>query len=147
MPRHDFGYRLAQLGAAGVALGGAFDALVPRLLPAHEAFLGVAPGRAPRAAAALVVLLLHTLGTALIAVGVGALALLGAWRRTGDRRLAGVAVGMVLLAEGANAWAIARVGSRLFLGPLILALLVAGGAATARPAGRRSADGPRHGAS
>ena len=147
MRQPDLGYRLAQLGAAGVALGGAFDALVPRLLPAHEAFLGVAPGRAPRATVALVLLLLHTLGIALIAVGVGALALLSAWRRTGDRRLAGAAAGMVLLAEGPNAWAIARVGSRLFLGPTVLALLVVGGVAAARLAERRSTDGPRNVAS
>jgi hypothetical protein len=128
------GYRIAQLGAAGAALGGTFDLLVPRLLPAHEAFLGVAPGGAPAATTALVLLLLHTLGAALVAVGLAALALLAAWRRTGLRPLAWAAAGLVVLAEGSNALAIARVGSPLFAGPLAFAALVAGGVALARPA-------------
>jgi hypothetical protein len=127
------GYRLAQLGAAGAALGGTFDLLVSRPLPAHEAFLGVAPGGTPAATAALVVLLLHTLGAALVAVGLAALALLAAWRRTGLRPLAWAAAGIVVLAEGSNALAIARVGSPLFAGPLAFAALVAGGVALARP--------------
>ena len=37
-----FGYRLAQVGAAGAALGGLGDSFVPALLPHHEAYLGVA---------------------------------------------------------------------------------------------------------
>ena len=125
------GYRLAQLGAAGAALGGLVDALVPTLLPHHETHLGVAPNGATPATASLVLLLLHTLGVALIAVGVGALALLAEWRRGGARSSAIVAAGIVLLAEGMNAWAIRRVGSPLYLGPLACALLVAVGVAMA----------------
>ena len=121
------GYRLAQLGALVTALGGAFDALVPKLLPHHEAYLGVAPGSATAATSALVLLLLHTLGIALAAVGIGALALLAAWRRGGARSSAIAAAGMVLLAEGMNAWAIGRVGSPLLIGPLVCVVLVAGG--------------------
>lgn len=129
------GYRLAQLGAAGVTLGGLVDALVPTLLPHHEAYLGVPSDGVTPATASLVLLLLHTLGVALIAVGVGALALLAEWRRSGTRSSAIIAAGIVLLAEGMNAWAIRRAGSPLYLGPLACALLVAGGVTMA--VGRR----------
>lgn len=129
-------YRVAQCGAALVVLGGTGDLLLPRLLPAHERYLGVAPGAAPAATSALVLLVLHALGVALAAVGLAALALLAAWRRTGDRRALWAAAGAVALAEGYNAWGIARVGSLLFVGPLLGAALVLGGAA-------RLARGPR----
>jgi hypothetical protein len=122
-------YRLAQLGASLAALGGAFDALVPKLLPHHEAYLGVSAGGAPAATSSLLLLLLHTLGVSLVAVGVGALALLADWRRSGARSSALTAAGMVVLAEGMNAWAIRRVGSPLFIGPLVCMVLVAGGVA------------------
>jgi hypothetical protein len=58
MPRYasGIGYRLAQIGAVGAALGGIVDVFVPRLLPHHEAFLGFAPGAAPPATGALVLL-------------------------------------------------------------------------------------------
>ena len=125
------GYRLAQLGAAGAALGGLVDAFVPRLLPHHEVFLGVAPSQATPATAMLVLLLLHTLGVALVAVGVGALALLAAWRQSGIRWTAVTAAVVVVLAEGMNAWAIRRVGSPLFIGPLVCAMLVVVGVALA----------------
>ena len=123
------GYRLAQVGALGTALGGAFDALLPNLLPHHEAYLGVHAGGATAPTASLVLLLLHTLGVALVAVGAGALALLADWHRGGARSSALVAGGMVVIAEGMNAWAIHRVGSPLFLGPLVCAVLVVGGVA------------------
>ncbi len=138
------GYRVAQLGAAGAALGGAFDVFVPRLLPHHEAFLGIAPGQASPATTALVLLLLHTLGVALIAVGLGALALLAAWRRTGLGWAALMAAGAVLFAEGANAWAIRRVGSPLFVGPLTCAMFVVVGVTIAlRGGGFTAAVSPR----
>src|SRR5690348_8776001 len=121
------GYRVAQLGALATALGGSFDALVPKLLRHHEVYLGVAPDGATPATSSLVLLLLHTLGVALVAIGVGALALLADWRRSGSRASAVAAVGMVALAEGMNAWAISRVGSPLFVGPLVcIALVVVG---------------------
>lgn len=129
------GYRLAQLGAVGAAVGGLVDALVPTLLPHHELYLGIPPGGATPATASLVLLLLHTLGVALIAAGLGALALLAEWRRGGARSSAIVAAGIVFLAEGMNAWAIRRVGSPLYLGPLACALLVVVGVAMA--VGRR----------
>lgn len=135
----EIGYRIAQLGAAGAALGGALDVFVPRLLPHHEAFLGIAPGQAPPATTALVLLLLHTLGVALLAVGLGALALLAAWRRTGLGWAAQVAAGAVVLAEGTNAWAIGRVGSPLFVGPLACAMLVVVGIAIAHRGGASTA--------
>jgi hypothetical protein len=125
------GYRLAQLGAAGAALGGLVDAFVPRLLPHHELFLGVAPSHATPATATLVLLLLHTLGVALVAMGVGALALLAAWRQSGIRWTALTAAVVVLLAEGMNAWAIRQVGSPLFIGPLVCVMLVVVGVALA----------------
>ncbi|HSJ62419.1 MAG TPA: aminopeptidase [Gemmatimonadaceae bacterium] len=138
------GYRLAQLGAAAAVIGGAFDLFVPRLLSHHETFLAVAPRAAPAPTAALVLLLLHTLGAALVAVGLGALALLAASRRSGLRWPALAAAGTVLLAEGMNAWAIRRVGSPLYVGPLLSALLVMVGVSMMTAAGRRrSAGGPQ----
>lgn len=122
--RAEVGYRLAQLGACGAALGGLVDSFVPRLLPHHESYLGVAPAEAPAATSALVLLLLHTLGAALVAMGIGALALLADWRRSGTRVSALTAAAIVALAEAMNAWAIWRVGSVLFVGPLACALLV-----------------------
>ena len=119
------------MSAAAAALGGVVDAFVPRLLPHHEAFLGVASGQASPATAALLLLLLHTLGVALIAVGAGALALLAVWRGGGPRWAAMIAAVVVLVAEGMNAWAIARVGSPLYLGPLGCAVLVVAGVAIA----------------
>jgi hypothetical protein len=124
------GYRLAQLGAAAAALGGLVDALVPRLLPHHEEFMGIAAGQAPPATAALVLLLLHALGVALLATGLGALALLAAWRAGGSRMTALSAAVIVVLAEGMNAWAIGRVGSPLFIGPLVCVILLIVGVAS-----------------
>ncbi|MEO6524996.1 MAG: hypothetical protein ABIP93_00060 [Gemmatimonadaceae bacterium] len=123
------GYRLAQVGAAAAALGGLVDALVPRLLPHHEAFLGVAAGAAPPATVTLVLLLLHTLGIALLAMGLGALALLAAWRAGAARWAALSSVLVVVLAEGMNAWAIGKVGSPIFIGPLVCVILVVVGVA------------------
>ena len=102
---------------------------MPTLLRHHEVYLGVPPDGAAPATSSLVLLLLHTLGVALVAVGIGALALLADWRRSGARARALAAAGMVVLAEGMNAWAIRRVGSPLFLGPLVCLVLVAGGVA------------------
>ena len=124
------GYRLAQLGAVAAALGGLVDALVPKLLPHHEAFMGVASGESPEATAALVLLLLHTLGVALLATGIGALALLAAWRGGGSRTTAVSAAVIVVLAEGMNAWAIGQVGSPLFLGPIVCVILLIVGVAS-----------------
>ncbi len=121
------GYYLAVVGAVGVMVGGIFDQLVPRLLPSHEAFLGVAPGAASPQVSAMVLLLLHTLGASLTALGLTVLALLVAWRRTGIRWMALAAAAATLLAEGVNAYGIFRVGSQLFWGPLaIMALVIAG---------------------
>jgi hypothetical protein len=132
MPRRSIGigYRLAQLGAAAAALGGLVDALVPKLLPHHEAYMGVAAAQAPPATAALVLLLLHTLGVALIATGIGALALLAAWRAGAPRWSALAAAIMVVLAEGMNAWAIGQVGSQLFIGPIVCVILLIVGVAS-----------------
>ena len=124
------GYRLAQLGAAAAALGGLVDALVPKLLPHHETFMGVAAGQAPPATAALILLLLHTLGIALLATGLGALALLSAWRGGASRWSALGAAIIVVLAEGMNAWAIGQVGSRLFIGPIVCVILLIVGVAS-----------------
>jgi hypothetical protein len=124
------GYRLAQLGAAAAALGGLVDALVPRLLPHHETFLGVAAGQAPAATSALLLLLLHTLGVALLAMGLGSLALLAAWRGGASRWAAMSAALVVVLAEGMNAWAIAQVGSPIFIGPIICVILLVIGVAS-----------------
>jgi hypothetical protein len=124
------GYRLAQLGAAAAALGGLVDALVPRLLPHHETFLGVAAGQAPAATSALLLLLLHTLGVALLATGLGSLALLAAWRGGASRWAAMSAALVVVLAEGMNAWAIAQVGSPIFIGPIICVILLVIGVAS-----------------
>lgn len=124
------GYRLAQLGAVAATLGGVVDALVPKLLPHHEAYLGVAAGQAPPATTALVLLLLHTLGVALAATGIGALALLAAWRGGASRWSALTAATVVVLAEGMNAWAIGQVGSQLFIGPIVCVILLIVGVAS-----------------
>ena len=50
--------------------------------------------------------------------------------------------GTVLIAEGANAWAIRRVGSPLYLGPLVCALLVATGVSIAAAGGKHGAGSP-----
>ncbi len=117
-------YRVAQLGAFGVMLAGLFDLAVPRLMPHHEAFLQVAAGGAPEPTAALVLLMLHMLGVALAGVGVAGLALLSAWRRTGDRTSALAAAVIVGVVATTHAWAVHTAGSVLFLGPLASALFV-----------------------
>jgi hypothetical protein len=139
----NIGYRLAQIGALAAALGGLVDTLVPKLLPHHEAYLGVPPGGATLATSSLLLLLLHTLGAALIAVGIGTLALLAEWRRGGASSSGLVAAGIFLVAEGMNAWAIWRVGSLLFVGPLVCVLLVVGGVALARSHEGNTARGGR----
>jgi hypothetical protein len=115
--------RLRQLLAGGAALGGAFDAVSVRaLLPHHERALGVLPGAAPPATAALVLLVLHVLGVVLMAVGLAAWLLATAWERTGDRRWRWGAAIVLLLAELPNAGAIARLGSAFAIGPAVIAL-------------------------
>lgn len=125
------GYRLAQLAAVGSILGGAFDLSIRDLMPHHEAFLGVEAGTAPPATGALVLLVLNTLGVALVAVGGMALALLSAWRRDDLRWAAWAAALGIAVAQGMNAWAISRVGSLFFLGPMLFPLLAVGGVAWA----------------
>lgn len=125
------GYRLAQLAAVGSILGGAFDLSIRELMPHHEAFLGVEAGTAPPATGALVLLVLNTLGVALVAVGGLALALLSAWRRHDLRWAAWAAALGIAIAQGMNAWAISRVGSLFFLGPMLFPLLAVGGVAWA----------------
>lgn len=122
-PSPGLGYRLAQLAAVGTILGGLFDALVPRLLPHHEAWLGIEPGTAPPAVEELVLLILGTLGMVLVAAGGMALVLLAVWRRHGIPWAAWGAAGGITLAEGVNAWALSRLGSLFFLGPVLFPFL------------------------
>jgi hypothetical protein len=118
------GYRLAQFGALGVALGGVFDLFVPRLLPHHYAFMGATVGEVPDQTAALILLMLHVLGVALAGVGVAGLALLSVWRRTGDRAAAIAAAVTVGGVAAANAYGVYAVGAILFIGPLLCACFV-----------------------
>jgi hypothetical protein len=112
------GLVLAQLGAVLIALGGLGDQAVQKLMPSHEAFLGVAPGAAPRAVEQLFLAVLHALGTSLMAVGLGAFALVRVMARTGQRWLGAVVATMVLLSDGVNAYQIHRTGSAVFIAPL-----------------------------
>ncbi len=118
------GFRLAQLGALGVALGGVFDLFVPRLLSHHYAFMGVLAGEVPEQTTALVLLMLHVLGVALAGVGVAGLALLAVWRRTGERVAAIAAAATVGIVSAANAYGIYTVGAMIFIGPALCALFV-----------------------
>lgn len=133
------GYRLAQLAAMGSIVGGIFDLSIRELMPHHEAFLGVEAGAAPQATGALVLLVLNTLGIALVAVGGMALTLLSAWRRHDLRWAAWAAALGIAVAQGMNAWAISRVGSLFFLGPMLFPLLALGGVGWAL----RDGDAPR----
>jgi tricorn protease len=121
------GYRLAQLAAVGSILGGAFDLSIRGLMPHHEAFLGVPAGGAPEATGALVVLVLNTLGVALVAVGGMALALLVVWRRHDIAWAAWAAAAGIALAQGMNAWAISRFDTPFIVGPLLFPFLALGG--------------------
>lgn len=142
-PRPGTGYRLAQLAAVGSIIGGVFDLSIGELMPHHEAFLGVAAGGAPPATGALVLLVLNTLGVALATVGALALALLAAWRRHDLRWAAWAAAVGITVAQGMNAWAISRVGSLFFLGPLLFPLLAVGGVAWALRGASRAGSGRR----
>jgi len=121
------GYHLAQLAAVGSILGGAFDLSIRGLMPHHEAFLGVPAGGAPEATGALVVLVLNTLGVALVAVGGMALALLAVWRRHDVAWAAWAAAAGIALAQGMNAWAISRFDTPFIVGPLLFPFLALGG--------------------
>jgi tRNA-Thr(GGU) m(6)t(6)A37 methyltransferase TsaA len=140
------GYRVALAGAGVAVLGGIADVLVPRLLPHHEQFLGVGPGTAPPATARLVLLLLHALGAALTALGVATLALLVLWRRSASRATGWAAAGVFALGEAANAAAIYRAGSALFVGPLACVAAVILGVAVGEHARRREVPGTADGA-
>ena len=122
---------LARFAALGMILGGLFDLTIRSLLPHHEAFLGVDPGTAPAATAALVLLILNTLGVALAAVGALAFTLFEVWRRQGLAWAGWVAALGITVASGLNALAISRVGSLFFLGPALFALLAPLGVAMA----------------
>jgi hypothetical protein len=140
------GYRVALAGAGVAVLGGIADVLVPRLLPHHEQLLRVAPGAAPPATTQLVLLLLHALGAALVALGLATLALLVLWRRSASRWTGWAAVGALALGEGANAAAIYRAGSALFVGPLVCVTAVILGVALGEHARRSAVPGTAEGA-
>jgi len=127
--RPGIGYRMVQLAAVGTILGGAFDLSIRGLLPHHEAFLGIAAGSAPPATEALLLLMLNTLGVALMAVGGMALTLLAVWRLHGMPWAAWAAAAGLALAGGMNAWAISRVGSLFVVGPFLFPFLALGGVA------------------
>ena len=133
------GYHIALAGALLASAGGVFDALVPGLLPHHERFLGVAPGAAPAETARLVLLLLHALGAALAALGAACVALLVAWNRGVQAWMGWAAVAALAVGEGVNAAAIARVGSLLYLGPVVCVLAVFAGVAMGERARRGAA--------
>jgi hypothetical protein len=122
-----FGLIAAQCGAVLIGLGGLGDQAVQKLMPAHEAFLGVAPGTAPAAVEQLFLAVLHALGFSLIAVGLGAFVLLRMMGRTGQRLLGWIAVIMAVLGDGTNAYEIHRTGSVVFIGPLAAVALLVGG--------------------
>jgi hypothetical protein len=118
---------MAELGGALMVLGGVGDLLISRLLPSHVGFLGIAAHEVPVAVEKLTLAVLHALGAALIAAGIGVLALLREARLNG-RRPPLIAAGVVaLVAEGMNAFQIYRTGSPVFIGPLVAVLLVVGG--------------------
>jgi hypothetical protein len=121
------GLAFAQIGCAFVALGGLGDQTVQKLMPPHEAFLGVAPGTAPPAVEQLFLALLHALGSSLIAVGLGAFVLVRTMASTGSRWLGAIVVAMVILGDGVNAYEIHRTGSKVFLAPLFFVILTIGG--------------------
>jgi hypothetical protein len=120
-----FGLIAAQCGVVLIGLGGLGDQPVQKLMPSHEAFLGVVPGTAPAAVEQLFLAVLHALGFSLIAVGLGAFVLLR--MRTGQRLLGWVAVIMAVLGDGTNAYEIHRTGSVVFVGPLTAVALLVGG--------------------
>jgi hypothetical protein len=121
------GLKLAQVGSAFVALGGLGDQTVQKLMPSHEAFLGVAPGTAPPAVEQLFLAMLHALGSSLIAVGIGAFVLVRVMARTGQRWLGAIVATMVLLGDGVNAYQIHRTRSAVFLAPLFFVALTLAG--------------------
>jgi hypothetical protein len=129
--RPHFGLRVAQLAAIGALIGGVFDASITQLLPHHTAFLGATDNQVAAPTAELLLLMLRTLGIALVGVGAGALTLLEAWRRGAASWTAMTAAGMLLLVEGFNAIAIRRVGSPLYLGPAAIVLMAVVGVALA----------------
>jgi hypothetical protein len=121
------GLKLAQIGSAFVALGGLGDQTVQKLMPSHEAFLGVAPGAAPPAVEQLFLALLHALGFSLVAVGLGAFVLIRVMAKTDQRSLGAIVVAMVILGDGVNAYEIHRTGSPVFLAPLFFVTLTVAG--------------------
>ncbi|MDB4972538.1 MAG: hypothetical protein JWN48_879 [Myxococcaceae bacterium] len=121
------GLVIAQVGGAAMIAGGVGDQLVRDLLPAHLALLGASGGSVSPQAASLVLALLHTVGYALIATGIATIALLRQLRSTGKPKFAVQAAVVALLAEGANAFHMHRLGIGLYVVPLgILVLVVAG---------------------
>jgi hypothetical protein len=135
--RQRFGLIAAQCGAVLIGLGGLGDQAVQKLTPAHEAFLGVAPGTADVAVEQLFLAVLHALGSSLIAVGLGAFVLLRMMGRTGKRSLGWVAAIMAVLGDGTNAYEIHRTGSAVFVVPLAAVILLLGGVVAYAPGGGR----------
>lgn len=122
--RKRVGYRLAQVGAVLVALGGIGDQFIRRLLPAHEAFLGMVSTDVPHHVLMLLLALIHALGANFIAVGLAALVLLHLMYTTGKRWLGGVVMLVILLSEGVNAIQMYRVDSPYFILPLAYVVIV-----------------------
>jgi hypothetical protein len=135
------GLWLAQLGAVLIALGGLGDQAVQKLMPSHEAFLGIAPGAAPRAFEQLFLAAVHALGCSLMAVGLGAFVLLRVMAATGRRWLGAVVVVMVLLSDGVNAFQMERTGSPAFLAPLAFVVVTTVGVALYALGSRRAREG------
>ena len=115
---------LLTLGASLMIAGGAGDLLLRTPPSAWDAVIGASAAALPSGAVRLLLTLLHSLGSALVAAGVAVLALVYGPLRRGERWAAAVIVVVTLLSDGVNAWGMASLGLEYFWGPLAFAGIV-----------------------
>jgi hypothetical protein len=124
--RARIGFRMAQAGTVLIALAGAGNLGIRRILPKGMFNLDLPQGGLPRPVEDVLLALVHANGAALLAVGIACFYLLRLMRATGQRKLGAVVAVVLLLTDGVHAMQLHQAqhpASGLALGLLLLVLV------------------------
>jgi hypothetical protein len=117
---------MAQVGTALIAIGGAGNLGIRRILPKGMFNLDLPEGGLPRPVAEVLLALVHANGAALLAAAIACFYLLRLMRATGQRKLGVVIVVVLLLTDGVHAMQLHQAQHPAFglaLGLLLLVLV------------------------
>jgi hypothetical protein len=97
------GYRMAQVGVVLVAIGGAGNLFIRRILPKHMFNLDLPPGGLSRSVEDVLLAAVHAAGAGLLGAAIACFYLLRVMRETDQRWIAKVVAVVVVLTDGLHA--------------------------------------------